>query len=80
MCKKKRLERTDFLLPSNNFVVGLGSIMNLAGGYFEYNHSKSAEEADAKALTSDWLMVGKDLRTAKKKIDKQYKLNLPSLG
>jgi hypothetical protein len=45
---------SDFLLPRNNFFVGMGSVLNLGGNYFEYNTSKSDIEADKKALSSDW--------------------------
>lgn len=61
---KKRIVkyRTDYLLPKNNFWVGMGSTLNLAGSYFEYNYSKSEMEADLKALASDWGNVGEDIR------------------
>jgi len=56
--------RTDFLFATPSFLVGAGSIFNLAGNYFEFNISSSGEEADIKALQSDWDMVGNDLRDA----------------
>lgn len=68
MKKDKIKFRTDFLLPKNNFFVGLGSVLNLAGSYFEYEYSKSANEADLKALTSDWGNVGEDMRQIKEKL------------
>ena len=52
--------QTDFLVPSSSFVVGMGSVMNIGGGYFEYNNSSSANKADARAIRSDWYNVGKD--------------------
>ncbi len=55
---------SDFLLPRNNFFVGMGSVLNLGGNYFEYNTSKSDIEADKKALSSDWQNVGNDIKTA----------------
>ncbi|CAM1346821.1 hypothetical protein [Tenacibaculum insulae] len=66
---KKRTKvhrRTTRLLPKNNFMVGLGSVLNIAGSYFDYNYSKSDAEADRKALNSDWMSVGEDFKTAKK--------------
>jgi len=71
MKKRNVRYRTDFLLPKNNFLVGMGSILNLAGSYFEYNYSRSEREADLKALTSDWDNVGEDIKKAKK--DFEYK-------
>lgn len=55
---------TDFLLGKNNFWVGLGSVLNLQGVYFDYNDSKSSKEADNKALYSDWQNVGNDIEKA----------------
>lgn len=62
MNKKRTGYSSDFLLPNNNFWVGFGSVLNLAGSYFEYNISKTEEEADAKALASDWKNVGDDIK------------------
>ena len=55
---------TDFLLPKNNAIVGAGSVLNLSGSYFKYNASKSEFEADLKALNSDWINVGEDIKKA----------------
>lgn len=60
---------TDFLLGKNNFWVGLGSVLNLQGAYFEYNNSKSGNEADNKALYSDWQNVGNDIEKAINKFE-----------
>lgn len=72
MLEKDKISKTDFLLPKNNFLVGLGSILNIAGSYFDYNTSKTSEEADLKALISDWLNVGNDLKNSKRKFEKKY--------
>ncbi len=59
MSKKKY--RTDFLFPRTNMLIGAGSIFNLAGNYFEFNTSKTEQEADFKALENDWGVIGMDL-------------------
>jgi hypothetical protein len=64
MRKRKFAFRTDFLLPNNSFVVGMGSVMNLSGSYFKYNTSSSSKEADLKALSSDWKNIGEDIKIA----------------
>ena len=69
MKKRKKAHRTTRLLPKNNFMVGLGSVLNIAGSYFDYNYSKSDAEADRKALTSDWMSVGEDFKSAKKSFE-----------
>lgn len=57
--------RTDFLLPNNDFWVGMGSVLNIRGSYFDYNTSKSELEADRKAMRNDWGMVGSDIEEAR---------------
>ena len=54
--------RTDYLFATGSYLVGAGSIFNLAGSYFQYNDAPSGEEADARAIASDWAMVGQDMR------------------
>lgn len=68
--------KTDFLLPKDNFWVGMGSVLNLSGRYFTYNYSKSDNEADFKAILSDWQNVGRDIEKAKKDFEKKENLCL----
>ena len=70
MKKHTKIRKTDFLLPNNDFIIGLGSVLNLLGSYFEYNYSNSSKEADFKALESDWQNVGEDIRKSFKKVKK----------
>lgn len=56
--------RTDFLFTSPSFLQGWASIFDFGGFLLEFNESKSPEEADEKAIRSDWAMVGKDLQKA----------------
>lgn len=63
--------KTDYLFSKCNFMRGIGSVLNLPGNYYEFNTSKTEQEADNRALTSDWQNVGDDIRTAKKKFEKQ---------
>ena len=73
MNKKKANYRTDFLLPKNNFLVGLGSVLNIAGAYFNYNYSKSEKDADYKAMYSDWKNVGVKIKTVILSLDEKVK-------
>lgn len=61
---KNKKYRTDFLFPNPNFLVGMGSTINIFGNYFLFNYSNSPKEADTKALKSDWRIVGQDLSNA----------------
>ena len=75
--KKRNIRyKTDYLLPKNNFWVGMGSILNLTGSYFKYNYSKSDNEADLKALISDWDNIGEDIRKSKNSFEKKNKHKL----
>ncbi|MCJ7447969.1 MAG: hypothetical protein MUO72_09760 [Bacteroidales bacterium] len=69
---KRRKYYTDFL-TANSFVIGLGSVFNIAGNYFIYNSSESAEEADLIALTNDWYVIGQDIDNALTFFDKENK-------
>jgi hypothetical protein len=66
-----RRYKTNILFHRPSFIDGIGSIFNLAGNYFEFNYSKSGEEADRKAIESDWGMVGYDIRKVAKKPKKE---------
>ncbi len=65
--RRKKPYMSDYLFSSPKFISGMGSVLNIAGNYFPYNYSQSAEEADRKAIQSDWLMVGQDFSNVLKK-------------
>jgi hypothetical protein len=56
--------KTNILFPRTSTIVGMGSLLNIGGNYFEFNYSKSGEDADAKAFESDWAMIGQDIEDA----------------
>jgi hypothetical protein len=62
MSKKKY--RTDYLFPKSNFLIGMGSVLDLSGSYYTFNISETEKEADRKAIESDWGMVGQDMKQA----------------
>jgi hypothetical protein len=61
-------QKTDFLVPASSFLVGIGSLLNFSGNYFEYNNSHTTAQADQRALANDWAMVGQDIRTAMNRV------------
>jgi len=73
--KKLRRYKTNALFHRTSLTDSFGSIINVAGNYFVFNYFNSGEEADQKAIESDWGMVGDDIRNAtlksKSKIPKQ---------
>ena len=64
--KNKGCFRTDVLFAKSNYITGAGSILSLGGNYYKFNSSPAAKDADLKALSSDWGVVGSDFTTAMK--------------
>ena len=56
--------RADFLFAQPSFWSGLGRWLDLTGHIDLYNVSPDGETADARALYSDWRVVGQELRRA----------------
>ncbi len=54
-----------------NWLTGVGTLFNFASPYYCYNVSPTEQEADARALFSDWSMVGEDLRGAMRRFDRK---------
>ncbi len=55
-----------FLFASFGFLEGIGRVLDLTGTMVGYNGSPTREEADRRALTSDWQTVGDELRNTMK--------------
>lgn len=60
--------RTDSLFPKRNFWSGLSSVIGISPDTNKFNASKSNEEADFKAIYSDWNMVGEDMRKSMREL------------
>lgn len=58
---------TNILFPKNSFSRGMARVINVFPtlGSNPYNASKSVQEADSKALRSDWFTIGNDIRNVK---------------
>ncbi len=61
--------KTDFLFATPSFIGGAATILSIAGFSHEYNKSASEECADARALSSDWNIVGHDINDAKNALE-----------
>jgi hypothetical protein len=55
---------TDSLFARPSFWSGFGRLLDLWGKYDDYNTSRSTEEADMRALYSDWRITGQDVGDA----------------
>lgn len=58
------MSKTDFLFAQPGFIRGMGKSLDLWSTRNIYNSSSSDTEADYKALKSDWIIVGDDIRRA----------------
>jgi len=55
---------SDFLVAQPSFVSGVARLLDWYGFYDAYNTSRTAGEADYRALLSDWCIVGQDIQDA----------------
>ena len=55
---------TLFLVTKPTMAKGTGSVFNIWGNYYGFNMSETEQEADRRALDSDWGMIGEDFRKA----------------
>ena len=56
--------RTDYLFATPSFLSGVARLLDLSGRFDVYNDSVDPSIADARAIYSDWRMVGQDLAGA----------------
>lgn len=58
---KKRRYTTGFLFSTPSFLSGAGTVLNIAGNYYEFNSSETDFEADGMAIEHDFRMIGQDI-------------------
>jgi len=54
--------KTFCLFAQPSFLSGTARLVDLGGVFDKYNRSQTEEQADARALASDWSSIGYDLR------------------
>ena len=64
--------KTNKLFPVPSFIVGMGSVFNVFGNYFQFTYSKKPGNADFDALENDWDILGKDFSKALKKFENEF--------
>jgi hypothetical protein len=67
---------TTYLYATSSFLEGVARLVDFTGSLNTYNCSDSPEQADFKAISSDWMVVGGDLRKAIKDCQDQEKIIL----
>ena len=60
---------SDFLFAVPSYLSGIARTLDLGGTFDSYNESSTGEEADRRAISADWRMVGQDLREAMRRFD-----------
>ncbi|HEY6803128.1 MAG TPA: hypothetical protein VI306_06060 [Pyrinomonadaceae bacterium] len=60
-----------FFFFRRGFLTGLASVMDISGSMVQYNASQSGAEADARAIASDWAMIGLDFLNAANSFDEK---------
>jgi hypothetical protein len=63
------MNQTDFLFAKPSFIGGLASVLDMGTTLVVYNESKNSSEADEKAIGSDWIVTGNDIRAAMGKFE-----------
>lgn len=53
-----------FLFAKPSLIRDMGRIFDTSGSFLIYNESETPEDADRRAILSDWLMVRDDLQSA----------------
>lgn len=55
---------TEFLFARPSFSSGAARVLDLGGTFDQYNASPTGDEADMRALSNDWVVVGETMREA----------------
>lgn len=69
--ERSELQALNGLLPKMNFFTGMGSVMNIAGNYFEFSNCDDEVTEDYEAIQSDWDAIGHDIKNAMENHKKQ---------
>ncbi len=63
---------TDYLFAKPTFIGGMARLLDLGSTLNVYNDSPSEKIADMKAIESDWMAVGNDMRFAIKRFKDEH--------
>ncbi len=68
------MDRSGFLFSQPSIIEGVGRLVDWGSTLNIYNTSSTSEEADYKALQSDWRAVGDDITEAINKYEQKEKI------
>lgn len=60
-----------YLFSKPGFNEGMGRVLDIGSTMDVYNESITGTEADQRALLTDWLMVGNDIKNSAKEYEQQ---------
>jgi hypothetical protein len=60
--------KTFRLFAHPSYLSGAARLVDLGGVFDKYNQSQNEQQADGRAMASDWFSVGNDLRTAMRRM------------
>lgn len=72
MSEKRYPLCTGFLYSDPSLLKGVGTVFNVWGNYYSFNYSPTTEEADERAIASDWRIVGKDMQDVMGKAENEF--------
>ena len=61
--------RSGRLFANPSFIEGMGRVFNILGNQDIYNKDQTGDEADSKAIFSDWAAVGDHIILAAKEVE-----------
>lgn len=63
--------KSTFLFARPSFIEGAARVLDMGGTLQIYNESKTADEADRKAMKKDWEAVGEDVVNAAREYERR---------
>ena len=72
--------RTDYLFAMPSFLTGVARLLDLSGRSNVYNDSDDEALADARAIYSDWRMVGQDIAGAMTVVEREQATSQDTTG
>jgi len=63
-----KASKTDFLFAQPSFLSGFARSLDICGTFDAYNRSADESSADLRAISSDWQVLGRDMKEAIKSV------------
>ncbi|PIR13014.1 hypothetical protein COV49_03560 [Candidatus Falkowbacteria bacterium CG11_big_fil_rev_8_21_14_0_20_39_10] len=67
--------KSTFLFARPSFIEGVARVLDLGSTLQVYNESKTANEADSRAIQKDWEAIGEDVAGAAREYERREQAN-----